>query len=73
MPTKIVGILTFISRISTSFERSNAVIAVLWSPTGTGLTSWLLFVMFNCVFVTLPCGFLGQEWYLIVSISDLIS
>ena len=23
--------------------------AALWSPAGKGLTSWLLFVMFNCV------------------------
>ena len=23
-------------------------IAALWSPAGKGLTSWLLFVMFNC-------------------------
>ena len=29
--------------------------AALWSPAGKGLTSWLLFVMFNCVFVTFPC------------------
>ena len=34
--------------------------AALWSPAGKGLNSWLLFVMFNCVFVTLPCGILGQ-------------
>ena len=27
--------------------------------------------MFNCVFVTFPCGVLGQEWYLLVSIPDL--
>ena len=33
---------------------------------GKRLTSWLSFVMFNCVFVTLPCGILGQVWYLIV-------
>ena len=33
--------------------------------------SWLLFVMFNYVFVTFPCGILGQVWYLIVSIPDL--
>ena len=26
---------------------------------------------FNCVFVTFPCGILGQVWYLIVSIPDL--
>ena len=32
---------------------------------------WLLLVMFNCVFVTLPCGILGQVWYLIVLIPDL--
>ena len=31
----------------------------------------LLYVMFSCVFVTIPCGVLGQEWYLIVSIPDL--
>ena len=27
--------------------------------------------MFNCVFVTFPCGIPGQVWYLIVSIPDL--
>ena len=41
--------------------------AALWSPAWKGLTSWLLFVMFNCVFATFPCGILGQVWYLIVS------
>ena len=41
--------------------------AALWSPAGKGLTSWLLFVMFNWVFATFPCGILGQVWYLIVS------
>ena len=46
-------------------------IAALWSPAGKGLTSWLLFVMFNCVFGTFPCGILGQVWYLIVSIHDI--
>ena len=35
-------------------------IAALWSPAGKGLTSWLLFVMFNSVFVTFPCGILCQ-------------
>ena len=39
-------------------------------PCGKGLTSWILFAMFNCVFVTFPCGILGQVWYLIVSIPD---
>ena len=46
-------------------------IAALWSLAGRGLTSWFLFVMLNCVFVTFPCGILGQVWYLIVSIPDL--
>ena len=46
-------------------------IAALWSPAGTGLTSWLSFVMFNCDFVNFPCGILGHVWYLIVSIPDL--
>ena len=36
-----------------------------------GLTSWLPSVMFNCVFVTFPCGILGQVWYLIVLTPDL--
>ena len=35
---------------------SRMFIAALWSPAGKGLTSWLLFVMFNCVFCTFPCG-----------------
>ena len=46
-------------------------IAALWSPAGKGLASWLSFVMFNCVFVTFPCGILGQVRYLILSIPDL--
>ena len=46
-------------------------IAALWSPAGKGLTSLLLFVMFNCVFVTFQFGILGQVWYLIVSVPDL--
>ena len=46
-------------------------IAALWSPARKGLPSWLLVVMFGCVFVTFPSGILGQVWYLIVSIPDL--
>ena len=46
-------------------------IAALWSPAQKGLTSWLLFVMSNCDFVTFPCGILRQVWYLIVLIPDL--
>ena len=30
-----------------------------------------LYALFSCVFVTFPCGVLGQVWYLVVSISDL--
>ena len=51
---------------------SRLFIAVLWSPAGKGLTSWLLFVIFNYTFVTFPCGILGQVWYLIVLIPDLL-
>ena len=50
---------------------SHPFIAALWSPTGKGLTSWLLFVMSNCDFVTFPRGILGQVWYLIVMIPGL--
>ena len=46
-------------------------IAAVWSPTGKGLTSWLLFVIFNCVLVSFPYDIQGQVWYLIVSIPDL--
>ena len=46
---------------------SRLFIAVAWSPAGKGLTSLLLFVMFNCVSVTFLCGILSQVWYLIVS------
>ena len=50
---------------------SHLFITALWSPAGKGLTSWLSFAMFNCVFVTFPCDVLGQMLYLIVSIPDL--
>ena len=35
-------------------------IAALWSPAGKGLTSWLLFVMFNCVFYHFPLWYPGS-------------
>ena len=53
------------------FVLSRLFIAALWSPTGKGLTSWLLFVMFNCECVTFSYGFLCQLGYLIVLIPDL--
>ena len=34
--------------------------AAFWLPVDKGLTFWLSFAMFNCVFVTFPCGILGQ-------------
>ena len=47
-------------------------IAAMWSPAGERANHLaILCVMFYCVFVTFPCGLLGQVWYLIVSISDL--
>ena len=44
---------------------------IIWSPAGKGLTSWLSFVVLNCVVLTFPFGILGQVWYLIVSIPDI--
>ena len=38
--------------------RLHLFIAALWSPAGKGLTSWPLFVMFTCVFITFPYGIL---------------
>ena len=50
---------------------SRLLIAALWSPAGKMPTSWFSFVMLNYVFVTFPCGILGQVWYLILPIPDL--
>ena len=41
-------------------------IAALWSPAGKGLTSWLSFLLLNCVVVTFPFSILCQVWNLIV-------
>ena len=46
-------------------------VLIPWVTCWKRLTSWLFFVMYNCVFVTFPCDILGQVWYLIVSIHDL--
>ena len=46
-------------------------IAALWSPAGKGLTSWLSFVVLNCVVVTFPFGILGQVKCLIVLFPDI--
>ena len=45
-------------------------ICALWSPAGKGLTSWLSFVV-STVKLTLSHWYMGQVWYLIVSIPDL--
>ena len=69
MDHKICGLLHMICDVSVML--SCLFIAVLWSPAGKGLTSWL-FVrdVFFC-FVTFPCCVLSQVWYLTVSIPDL--
>ena len=69
MCTSIVDHLCYLCLVIVMLLR--LFIAALWSPAGKGLTSWLSFVMFYCVFVTFPCGIFGQVWYLIVSIPDL--
>ena len=50
---------------------SRLFIAALWSTAGKELTSWLSIVLFNCDFVTFPCGIMGQVLCLIVSFPDL--
>ena len=57
---------------------SVSVILSLSVPSSIVVTCWeradllaLLYVMFYCVFITLPNGVLGLVWYLIVSIPDL--
>ena len=39
---------------------SRLFIAAVWSPAGKGLNSWLLFVMFNCVFCYFPMWYPGS-------------
>ena len=50
---------------------SRLFIGALWSPAWKVLTSWLLFVLYICDFVTFPCSIFGQVWYLIVLTPDL--
>ena len=45
-------------------------VVVMGSPAGKVLTSWLLFEIFHCFFVTFPCVILSQVWCLFVSIPD---
>ena len=39
---------------------SRLFIAALWSPAGKGLTSWLSFVMFNCIYCHFPIWYPGS-------------
>ena len=58
----LLWIIRFICHVFVMLSR--LFIAFLWSPAGKGLTSWLtswlLFVMFNCVFVTSPMWYPGS-------------
>ena len=47
------------------------IIVALWTPDVKGLTSWLSFVMSNCVFVTFPLVYPESGAVLIVSIPDI--
>ena len=47
--------------------------AASWSPVGKRADFLdLMYVMVSCIFVTFPCSILGQLWYLIVWIPDLL-
>ena len=48
--------LCYLCLVVVMLSRMFIVVWAVWPPAGKGLTSWLLFVMFNCVFVTVPCG-----------------
>ena len=44
----------FFFRLVNAMFCARLFICALWSPAGNGLTSWLLFVVSNCEFVTFP-------------------
>ena len=50
----VLWIIHVISVLCLLCFRVHLFIDALWSPAGKGLTSWLLFVMSNCEFVTFP-------------------
>ena len=61
--------LLFMFRVYHAFVSVHcSLVVTCWKRAGL-LT--LLYVMFYCVFVTFPCGVLGQVCYLIVSTPDL--
>ena len=51
--TSFVDLLCFFCLVVT-MHLCSSVLCALWSPAGKVLTSWLLFVMSNCEFVTFP-------------------
>ena len=52
--TSFVVLLCFCSVLCLLCLCARLFICALWSPAGKGLTSWLLFVVSNCEFVTFP-------------------
>ena len=44
----------FLSCVCYVFVHVCLYVLAMWSPAGKGLTSWLLFVVSNCEFVTFP-------------------
>ena len=58
----------FVSCVSHVFASVHCCLVV----TCTERADLLAFVCdFYCIFVTFPCGILGQVWYLIISFADL--
>ena len=63
--------MLFLSYVSYAFVRV-CLLMPCGQLMGKRLTSWLSSVMPNCEFVTFPLeSWVGQVWYVIVSISDL--
>ena len=52
----LLWIVHIISVLCLLCFRARLFIDALWSPAGNGLTSWLMFVLSNCEFVTFPLG-----------------
>ena len=47
-------------------------LALLWSPAGNGLTTWLsCLYFFSCIFVSFPYDVTDKVWYFIESIPDV--
>ena len=58
----------FLSRVSQAFASVNCCLVITCWERADTLT---LVGDVLCMFVSIPCGFLSQVWYLIVSIPDL--